>query len=379
MKASLQREFWVRDVLDFRSEGVKYAGSKSKLIKYILPEVESLGVRTVLDGFAGTTRVSQALARMGLSVTINDKAILSTVFGKCYLMANPDDSRIAEKLRYLNDLPSVEGWFTHHYGGYPETPTDEAGNRKPWQRHNTMRLDAIRPQIDVIAENEIEKSVLLTSLILAMDGVDSTLGHYAAYLSKWSSRSFNPMNLRMPDIVGRSDDQNHRFYCGDIEQAISKNRYDLCYFDPPYGSNNEKMPPSRVRYGGYYHIWKTIILNDKPKLFGRVNRRQDSRDVIDYSAFEDFRRSKSGGFICVEAIEHMISMANARFVMLSYSSGGRATFDSLIDVLNANGKIRTTLKIDHAKHVMSSMTWTGKWVKDEVTPHHEFLFVLEKN
>jgi len=38
-----------------------------------------------------------------------------------------------------------------------------------------MKLDAIRDEIDKIAEDEIEKSVLLASLIFALDKVDSSL------------------------------------------------------------------------------------------------------------------------------------------------------------------------------------------------------------
>ena len=34
---------------------------------------------------------------------------------------------------------------------------------------------------------------------------------------------------------------------------VARRNVDLAYYDPPYGSNNEKMPPSRVRYASYYH------------------------------------------------------------------------------------------------------------------------------
>ncbi|MBP3336936.1 MAG: DNA adenine methylase, partial [Clostridia bacterium] len=46
------------------TEGIKYAGSKLKLLPMILARIRALdGVKTVLDGFSGTTRVSQALAQ----------------------------------------------------------------------------------------------------------------------------------------------------------------------------------------------------------------------------------------------------------------------------------------------------------------------------
>ena len=44
------------------TEGVKYAGSKLKLIPYILRLIKKVDAKTVLDGFSGTTRVSQALS-----------------------------------------------------------------------------------------------------------------------------------------------------------------------------------------------------------------------------------------------------------------------------------------------------------------------------
>ena len=96
-------------------------------------------------------------------------------------------------------------------------------------------------------------------------------------------------------------------------------------FDPPYGSNNEKMPPSRVRYAAYYHVWTSVVLFDKPDLFGKANRRCDTADSVAASAFEEFRRSARGRFIAVEAIEQLIEATPARWTILSYSSGGRAT------------------------------------------------------
>ena len=126
--------------------------------------------------------------------------------------------------------------------------------------------------------NEIEKSIALTSLILALDSVDSTLGHYVAYLAEWSPRSYNDLKLQVPLLFPNS--KINTVLKGDIFETIKGKTYDLAYFDPPYGSNNEQMPPSRVRYNSYYHIWTSVILNDKPQLFGKVNRREDSRDKV---------------------------------------------------------------------------------------------------
>jgi hypothetical protein len=79
---------------------------------------------------------------------------------------------------HLNGLPPADGWFTEHYGG--------TGLKKPWQKKNTRRLDAIREEIDRLQLDEVTKAVAITSLILALDRVDNTLGHFASYLNEWS-------------------------------------------------------------------------------------------------------------------------------------------------------------------------------------------------
>ena len=63
------------------------------------------------------------------------------------------------------------------------------------------------------------------------------------------------MKLELP-LIERGK-EFHLIMNEDIFKALPKIKAELSYFDPPYGSNNEKMPPSRVRYGSYYHIWKT--------------------------------------------------------------------------------------------------------------------------
>ena len=77
-----------------------------------------------------------------------------------------------------------------------------------------------------------------------MDEVDSTIGHYASYLSEWSPRSYRQMKLKIPRIIPKA--REHEIHHGDIFNIAPSIDADLAYYDPPYGSNNDKMPPSRV-------------------------------------------------------------------------------------------------------------------------------------
>jgi adenine-specific DNA-methyltransferase len=358
------------------TEGIKYAGSKLRLLPHILRLARKVNPQTVFDGFSGTTRVSQAFARSGYRVIANDVATWSKVFGDCYLLSPHPPEHYGNLIDHLNALPGKHGWFTEHYGG----EADKRGAnelKKPWQRHNTLMLDAIREEIDRLDLNRHERAVALTSLIRAMDRVDSTMGHHASYLSEWSPRSYRHIKLTAPNLI--PEEREHEVHCGDVFDVVKSVRADLAYYDPPYGSNNEKMPPSRVRYASYYHLWSSICLFDKPALFGKAMRRADTRDLASGSVFEEFRKNGDGRFVAVAAIERLLRETRCRHVILSYSSGGRATAEELNDVIRAAGKLVEVVEIDYKRNVMSGMRWTHEWVRDAEQPNREFLFLIQTN
>jgi adenine-specific DNA-methyltransferase len=360
------------------TEGIKYAGSKLKLLRYILHLAKKVPAHTVLDGFAGTTRVSQAFAKRSYRVISNDCSVWSQVFGTCYLLNRKSPADYRDLIEHLNAVPPTDGWFTQHYGGLPNggTATQEDGLKKPWQIKNTRKLDAIRDEMERLSLPPVDKAVALTSLILALDQVDSTMGHFVSYLHDWSPRSYNDLVLKVPAVFTTAED--HNVFRSDIFDILPTAKADLAYFDPPYGSSNEKMPPSRVRYASYYHPWTTICLHDKPQLFGKANRRSDTSDTVAGSVFEEFRRNSSGRFIAVESIDRLLKSANVQWVILSYSSGGRATAEDLNDAIATSGKVLEVEEIDYRKNVMAGMKWTNDWIREAEEPHREFLFLIEK-
>lgn len=365
---SIQRDIFGRVQQIPETEGIKYTGSKLKILPYIIDMMVELDVKSVLDAFSGTTRVAQALSQLGYDTDANDISVWSEVFGTCYLLSKNPDSFYIPLIEELNALPGYRGWFSENYGGEGED------GKMPFQMKNTMRLDAVRDKIEEYQLPWEDKCVLLTSLIYAMDAVDNTLGHYAAYLSGWSSRSYDDMMLKLPKRYPL--ETHNKVTRGDVFDAV-RDYHDLVYLDPPYGSNNEKMPPSRVRYAAYYHIWKTIILNDKPTVFGKARRREDSRDTVSSSVFEEFRKNEDGHFIAMQAIKQLIEQTNAHYILLSYGSGGRATKEELNDILHSNGKVVEAREINYKKNVMSNMRWTNEWINSD-GKYTEYLFLLEK-
>ncbi len=355
-----------------KTESIKYAGSKLKLIPYILEAAAEINPRSVLDGFSGTTRVSQAFAQCGYDVSCSDISVWSSVLGTCYLKGQRPENYM-DLIDYLNNVQPINGWFTDNYGG----EADNKGKTKfPWQKHNTMKLDGIRKEIEKLNLPDVERAVALTSLMIGLDKVDSTLGHFTSYLKGWSSRSYNSLTLQVPKIIPSKGD--HFVLCGDIFDIIKNRTFDFAYFDPPYGSNNEKMPPSRVRYASYYHLWTTICLNDTPSVFGAARRREDSRDTIAGSIFEEYRQDGDGEYIAVKAIKKLLREVNAHHILLSYSSGGRATAEELRSVIDEVGRLVSVREIDYKKNVMAGMRWTNDWIRDAEEKNLEFLFHIEK-
>ena len=79
----------------------------------------------------------------------------------------------------------------------------------------------------------------------------------------------------------------------------------------------------------------------------------------------------------MNAIDEMIKDTNAKYIMLSYSSGGRTTKEHLIDIINRYGTLLKIISIDYRKNVMANMCWTNDWVaKDDI--NQEYIFILNK-
>src|SRR3989344_3846193 len=133
----LKTLFNEKNFSDIKTQGIKYAGSKLKIIPYILESIKDLEINTVLDGFSGSTRVSQAFAQAGYDVTSNDIAHWSEVCARCFLLHNKDNQYYQNIINELNSLRGYNGWVTTNYGGEENMET-----KMPFQKkiqENSMR------------------------------------------------------------------------------------------------------------------------------------------------------------------------------------------------------------------------------------------------
>src|SRR3990172_3512839 len=130
------------------TQGIKYTGSKREILPVLLELIKPLNVKTVLDGFSGTTRVSQALKQAGYTVYANDIADWSKVFGECYLLNRKSANDYWPLGNHLNNLPGKYGWFSENYGGEPNggSAIQKDGRKKNWQLNKTKKINPIREE-----------------------------------------------------------------------------------------------------------------------------------------------------------------------------------------------------------------------------------------
>ena len=337
---------------------IKYLGSKRLLIPAILDVVRKVdGVTSVADIFSGTSRVGFALKSEGYKIHANDHNTYAATIAKCYIEANRDTEtgEVKELLVELQDLDGSAGWFTENY----------CEKARYFQPHNGAKIDAMREKIHTWSSSgqisDTTKAVLLTSLMEAADRVDSTTGVQMAFLKNWAKRSYNEIELRLPDLLPLPDNGPCLATQLDAVNAAKTTTADLAYIDPPYNQH---------KYLGNYHIWESLVLWDKPEVYGIARKRVDCRD----------RRSEFNSkprFL--QTFEQLINSAASPRLLVSFSNEGYASRDEIIEIMSVRGEVKV-YESDYKRYVGAQIGIHNQNGKKVGTVGHlrniEYLFLV---
>lgn len=318
---------------------IKYLGSKRKLIPQILDAIPK-DVSKVLDAFSGTSRVSKAFKEAGYEVHANDMAYYAYVLAVCYVEAEPELLKEATKyIEKYNNLVGKVGWFSDMY----------SNKSRFFQPKNAIRIQAIREQIEADKLDFKLECVLLTSLMEAADRVDSTCGIQMAYLKQWAKRSYNDLELRLPELsTAHNKTFNYSATQNNAQKIVSLEKYDLIYLDPPYNQHS---------YAGNYHIWESLCVGDTPETYGVACKRVDVKK--DKSDFNSKRQA-------LKAMQYLIAQCNAKYILVSYSSDGFISKDQMLSALETRGLVTIT-EIDYDRHIMHDIGRHGSKGEAPVT------------
>ena len=291
---------------------IKYLGSKRTLVPVLADLAVATGASTAVDLFTGTTRVAQELKRRGLEVTAADLATYSAVLGECFITTDRetvDLDALDDELARLDALPGTPGYFTETF----------CERSRFFQPKNGARVDAIRDALERDHRGSPWFPILLTSLMLAADRVDSTTGLQMAYLKQWAPRSHHDLELRRPDLItGRGST-----VLGDALALVDTlPATDLMYLDPPYNQH---------RYFTNYHIWETLVRWDAPEHYGVACKRLDSRDDATKSVFNSKRAMPP-------TMQSLLERARAEVLLVSYNDESWITADQMMRWLRDAGR-----------------------------------------
>jgi adenine-specific DNA-methyltransferase len=288
---------------------IKYIGSKRRLVPLILDVVRQRAPRaqSAIDMFSGSARVGYAFKGAGLRVHANDHNAYAHTLARCYVEA--DASLLPEVERVLAELRQVSphaGWFT-------KTFCEDARFFHP---KNGALVDAMRARIAELALAPLLESAVLVSLMEAADRVDSTVGVHMAYLKSWAPRALHDLQLRAPELLPRAAHGAGTAHRLDAAEAAREIVADVAYLDPPYNQHN---------YLRNYHIWESLVLWDKPEVFGVANKRVDCKERP--SAFNLKRQA-------LAALRDVVEHVQAKLLVVSFNDEGffeRATLEALLE------------------------------------------------
>ncbi|MCX7924859.1 MAG: DNA adenine methylase [Fimbriimonadales bacterium] len=292
---------------------IKYLGSKRALIGWITGVVQQIHalapIRTVVDLFSGSARVAHALKAQGYFVHANDHNAYAYVLAQALVEADRDDyppECVQPILETLMQLPPRRGWFT-------ETYCEQARYFRP---ENGARIEAIRESIESY-NDPLLRAILLTSLMLAADRVDSTTGLQMAYLKQWAPRAYKPLKLQYPPLLAGAG----KAYQEDALALASSLEADLFYLDPPYNQHS---------YLANYHVWETLVLWDCPDTYGVACKRVDVKH----------RKSpfNSRAQAC-EAMAYLVHQIRAPHLLVSFNDEGYLTREEIEAILGEWGYV----------------------------------------
>lgn len=293
---------------------IKYLGSKRTLLPSL---VQILGefpqLTSAADVFSGTSRVGHAFKRAGFRVIANDHNAYAHCLAQCYVATDLEAVEHDAKrlIAELNQLEGRAGWFTQTF----------CVDARFFQPHNGARIDAIRDAIEQKSLAPELRAVLLTALMEAADRVDSTCGLQMAYVKEWAARSYNALALRMPDVLPAISRGRCQALRMDANQAVRQMDVDIAYIDPPYNQHS---------YLSNYHIWESLVLWDKPEVYGVARKRVDCR-----ARKSDYNKRRQHRAI----FDELIAGISAPLLLISFNNEGYQSRPELEQLLAAHGQV----------------------------------------
>ena len=297
----------------------RYLGNKYSLSNFIRKIVDEncKNINIVVDIFSGTGAVSNTFKD---KILITNDILYSNYISNYAWFGSEKYSikRIIELIYYYNQVKTKENNYMRENFANTFFSADDCS-----------KIGYIREDIEVKYKNkEInfkEYTILITSLLYAMDKIANTVGHYDAYRKNVDFEKNLVLNVLLPE---ETINYNNACYNLDSNELIKRIKGDLLYLDPPYNSR---------QYCDAYHLLENVARWEKPEVYGIARKMDRTSLKSDYCMIK-----------ATKAFEELIENADTKYILLSYNnmsnkgndrSNAKISDEDIIRILSKKGKV----------------------------------------
>ncbi|WP_104641581.1 DNA adenine methylase [Helicobacter bizzozeronii] len=323
----------------------RYLGGKAHMLDLIEQVIRqhTHGCKSFADLFAGTGVVAHHF-NPSFDIVVNDLLACNHHAYVCFFSHQPyDRDLILHLLTHYNQATDP----TDNY--YSQTFANTYLSAKNLKLVGWIR-DDLDEKLKKKEVNEREYSILVTSLIYAIDRIANTVGHYDAYRKNGELEM--PLELRMPAIADTHNTHNQIFNM-DANALAKCLSADIVYLDPPYNSR---------QYANAYHFLENIARNKKPPVFGSAGK-MDLRALRSQYCLKDAKVH----------FKELIDSLQARYILFSYNNTNSANPRSNTKISDAD--ILEILGQKGVVSVFSKDCAPFSAGKSAITNHQERLFL----
>jgi len=329
--------------------GHRYIGSKTKILEQVISKIKKIappGGR-IIDLMSGTASVSVALRKSGYKVTAVDIMTYSYHHARVGLLlkkapafrnakifiekysSKKGGNTYVQVLDGLNSLTPVKDYFFREFS-VEGNPSDATKPRNYFSPGNAQKIDSIRLWIKKMHKegsiNDLEHSLLLHDLIMAVNDIANISGTYGHYLSQLIGRAKDPIELKQTIFNDDKNSEGHTILQGYAEELAPSISGDLCYIDPPY---------MKRQYAANYHILETLAREDNPTAIGESGLRPWRDQYSNFCTKTKIR----------QAFQRIFTTMNCKDFLISYSEDGLLKISELKSFFSKFGSVKfTTLK-----------------------------------
>ncbi len=351
---------------------ITYLGNKRRLLDFIGQAVAQvrakLGGRKLrcFDAFSGSGIVSRYMKQHAELLYTNDLEDYARVLNTCYL-ANSDSVEAA-------DLPEVHAHLVQQIKEAPSpglltelyAPQDDEhirkGERVFYTHSNALYLDTARQHISrlpldiqhfflapLLCEASIHTNTagIFKGFYKNQEGIGQFGGSGANALQRIKA----PISLPLP-IFSRFDCEHHVLQSDATAAAGTLPELDFAYLDPPYNQHP---------YGSNYFMLNLLLRYERPKHLSAVSGIPAGWNRSPYNKRAQVQ----------EALDSLLAVLPARFILISYNSEGFITLPAMQQLLSRHGKVQL-MQTDYA-------TFRGcRNLQARALSVKEYLFLLQK-